>query len=75
MRFSSNRAGLSYTTLQPTITIGGLPTTVDFSGAAPYFVGLTQLNITVPAGAASGPNDLVVSLNGVAANTVKIQVQ
>jgi uncharacterized protein (TIGR03437 family) len=68
-------AGLSYTTLMPTITIGGLPTTVGFSGAAPYFVGLNQLNITVPTGAPSGPNDLVVSVNGVTANTVKIQVQ
>ncbi len=68
-------AGLSYTTLQPTITIGGLPANVDFCGAAPYFVGLTQLNITVPSGAASGANDLIVSVNGVAGNTVKIQVQ
>jgi len=68
-------AGLSYTTLMPTITIGGLPTTVGFSGAAPYFVGLNQLNITVPTGAPSGPSDLVVSVNGVTAKTVKIQVQ
>jgi uncharacterized protein (TIGR03437 family) len=68
-------SGLSYTSLQPTITIAGLPTTVDFSGAAPYFVGLTQLNITVPTNAPSGSNDLIVSVNGVAGNTVKIQVQ
>jgi uncharacterized protein (TIGR03437 family) len=68
-------AGLSYTTLQPLITIGGLPTEVDFSGAAPYFVGLTQLNIAVPGEAPSGPNDLVVNINGVISNTVKIQVQ
>jgi uncharacterized protein (TIGR03437 family) len=66
--------GLSYTTLEPTITIGGLTATVVFSGEAPYFVGLSQLNITVPTTAPPGSLPLVVNTGGVTANTVMIAV-
>ena len=68
-------SGLSPTTVVPAITIGGIPATVAFSGAAPYFVGLDQLNITVPANAPAGALDLVSTANGTVGNTVKIWVQ
>ncbi len=37
------------------VTIGGVPGVVKYAGAAPGSVaGLTQINVEVPAGAASG---------------------
>lgn len=38
----------------PAVTIGGAPAVVDFSGLAPGFVGLWQLNVRVPADAPPG---------------------
>jgi uncharacterized protein (TIGR03437 family) len=38
----------------PVVTIGGVPAVVAFSGLAPEFVGVNQLNVTVPAGVSAG---------------------
>jgi uncharacterized protein (TIGR03437 family) len=39
------------------VTIGGMPATVSYSGGAPTFVaGLTQINAQVPPGATPGTN-------------------
>jgi uncharacterized protein (TIGR03437 family) len=46
---------LAHTTTMPTIMFGGVAATdVGFSGLSPQFVGLYQINVTVPAGAPSG---------------------
>jgi uncharacterized protein (TIGR03437 family) len=45
---------LRNTLTKPTVTIGGTTATVLFSGLAPQFVGVNQLNIQIPAMA---PND------------------
>jgi uncharacterized protein (TIGR03437 family) len=66
---------LSYTNGAVTVTVGGISANVLFSGAAPYFVGLNQINMQVPANAASGPQNLIVSVDGVASNTVIIEIQ
>jgi uncharacterized protein (TIGR03437 family) len=66
---------LSYTTYMPTVTIGAIGATVDFSGAAPYFSGLNQMNVTVPANAPSGLQPMVVSVNGVSATPVNLSIQ
>jgi uncharacterized protein (TIGR03437 family) len=68
-------AALFNTTFIPTVTIGGLPATVEFSGAAPYFVGLNQLNVQVPPGAPAGNQNLVITSNGIVSNTVTIAIQ
>ena len=39
---------LSETPTLPQVTLGGVPVTVEFSGAAPGFVGLWQINIRIP---------------------------
>jgi uncharacterized protein (TIGR03437 family) len=59
----------------PTVTIGAIGATVDFSGAAPYFSGLNQMNVTVPANAPSGLQPMVVSVNGVSATPVNLSIQ
>ena len=59
---------------QTTATIGSLPAQVSFAGLAPGFVGLTQMNIVVPAGLAPGDYPLTVSIHGQASNAGTISV-
>jgi uncharacterized protein (TIGR03437 family) len=56
------------------ITIGGRDAPVLFTGAQGGFAGLDQINTQIPTGV-SGIVDLVVSINGKAANTVKVRVE
>ena len=59
------------------VTIGGQPATVAFAGAAPgSFPGVYQLNVTIPANAASGIQPIVVNIGGVASQSgVTISLQ
>jgi uncharacterized protein (TIGR03437 family) len=45
-----------------TATIGGVPATVLFAGLTPGFVGLYQVNVTVPAGITPG-NQIPVTVS------------
>lgn len=67
--------GLVNTTTPATVTIGGQPATVEFSGLAPGFVGLYQLNVEVPAGIGTGLQPVVVSIGGVDSPAVNLPVQ
>ena len=59
----------------PQVTIGGVPATVSFSGLAPTFVGLYQVNVQIPAGAPSGSAvPLILSIGGVQSNTVTVAI-
>ena len=62
-------------TLLPSVKFGGLAAQVEFSGLAPGFIGLYQINAVVPAEAESGSLDLVIVVNGVQSNAAKIEVQ
>jgi uncharacterized protein (TIGR03437 family) len=56
---------LSRATAQVSATIGGAPAPVDFAGLAPGFVGLGQINVTVPNEAAPGTAiPLIVEIAG-----------
>ncbi len=55
--------GTAPTTGKVTITIGGVPASVAFSGISE--AGLYQFNLTVPAGLASGDQALVATVGGV----------
>jgi uncharacterized protein (TIGR03437 family) len=67
---------LVFTNAQPTVTIGGIAAQVLFSGMAPGFVGLWQINAVVPQSVTPGSAvSLVVSAGGVTSNTVTIAVQ
>src|ERR1019366_6871504 len=64
----------STTTTTPTITIGGQPATVSFSGLAPGFADLYQVNATVPTNIAAGPQPVSCSIGGVSCQTVTLYV-
>jgi uncharacterized protein (TIGR03437 family) len=66
---------LSHTRAVPSVTIGGIPATVNFSGLAPGFVGLYQVNVEVPASTTAGDAvPLVLTIGGVTANPVTVAV-
>ena len=57
------------------VTIGGTPGEVQFSGTAPGFVGLNQINVRIPPNTGSAPNIPVVLIMGSRqSNTVTIPV-
>jgi uncharacterized protein (TIGR03437 family) len=64
------------TATTPTVTIGGVTANVSFSGLAPGYVGLYQVNALVPAGVAAGSAvPVAISMGDVSSNTVTIAVQ
>lgn len=63
------------TTTTPVVTIGDLPAKVIFSGLAPGFVGLNQVNVQVPDGVAPGDAvPLSLTIGGIKSNTVTIAI-
>jgi uncharacterized protein (TIGR03437 family) len=68
--------GNGQTTMEnPTVTIGGTKAVVSFSGLAPGFVGLYQVNVEVPAALAAGNQPVVVELAGASSNSVFLPVE
>jgi len=61
---ANSEDALRNTVSTPTILIGGTPAQVQFSGLSPQFVGLNQINVTVPQ-VQAGVLPLQVSLGGV----------
>ena len=59
----------------PTVTIGETKSLVSFSGLAPGFVGLYQVNAEVPAALHAGNQKVVVEMGGVSSNSVLLPVQ
>jgi uncharacterized protein (TIGR03437 family) len=67
---------LSETPTTPEVTIGGVSAYIAFSGLAPGFVGLYQVNALVPAGlAGDNSTPVTISIGGVTSNTVTIALQ
>jgi uncharacterized protein (TIGR03437 family) len=65
---------LSWVTAKVTATVGGAPADVLFAGMAPGFAGLWQVNVALPAGV-SGAAPVIVTVAGVASNTVTVWVE
>jgi uncharacterized protein (TIGR03437 family) len=66
---------LSKTTTDCTVTIGGVSAKVDFCGMAPGYVGLYQINATVPSNAPTGSQPVVISVGGVSSPSANLPVQ
>jgi uncharacterized protein (TIGR03437 family) len=67
---------LVVTRVQPTVTIGGQAARVLFSGMAPGWVGLWQINAEIPASTTPGAAvPLSITADGVTSNTVTIAVE
>jgi uncharacterized protein (TIGR03437 family) len=66
---------LARTVAAPTVTIGGRPVEVQFSGLAPGAVGLYQVNVIVPADAPSGIQPVVLTIGGVASKTANTVIE
>ena len=65
--------GLGITNLPVTTTIAAIPATVQFSGPAPGYVGLGQVNVLVP-DVPSGVQAINVVVNGVPSNTASVAI-
>jgi uncharacterized protein (TIGR03437 family) len=62
--------------LTTTLTIGGVTATPVYSGLAPLFVGLYQVNVQVPDAVPTGDAiQVVLSIGGAASNAVTIAIQ
>lgn len=66
---------LSVTTNLPVVTIGGVTAKVQFSGLAPGFTGLYQINVEIPATVAAGSQPITVAIAGVVSPVARIAVQ
>jgi uncharacterized protein (TIGR03437 family) len=64
------------TAAMPAVTVGGLQANVTFSGLAPGFVGLYQVNARVPDNAPSGDSvQVVITVGSADSNTVAVAIQ
>jgi uncharacterized protein (TIGR03437 family) len=67
---------LAHTSSPVTATIGGVSANVTFSGLAPGYVGLYQVNVEVPAAVvANSAAPVAISIGSVQSNTVTIAVE
>jgi uncharacterized protein (TIGR03437 family) len=66
---------LAETTTKPVVMIGGQEAKVSFSGLAPGFSALCQVNVTIPAGLAAGSYPMTIAIGGVTSPSVQIPVQ
>ena len=64
-------SGFNETTVRPQVTLGGQPVNVLYSGPAPTFPGLYQVNVSRPAGL-TGTLNLQMTMSGIASNAVTV---
>ena len=65
---------LARTVTLPMVNIAGIAADVTFSGLAPGFVGLYQVNVQVPLGVPAGTQDVEIIINGVSSKIVTVPV-
>jgi uncharacterized protein (TIGR03437 family) len=66
---------LSRTVATPIVTIGGVGAQVPFSGLAPGFVGLYQVNVRIPPNAPLGAVQVLIQAGGVFSKAATIAIQ
>ena len=67
--------GLSVTTVTPVVYLGATAVTPSYSGLAPGFPGLYQVDVRIPAGLPSGTLPVVMTSGAAYSNQVNIAVQ
>lgn len=73
---TTNRGGLDYAQIVPTVAVGGQNCLVTYAGRAPTIGGVDQINCRIPAGIAPGASvPVVVTSNGRDSNTVTLAIQ
>jgi uncharacterized protein (TIGR03437 family) len=63
------------TVATPVVSIAGVPAKVSFSGLAPGFAGLNQINAIVPSGVPAGNQPVIVKINSAASPAVLLPVK
>jgi uncharacterized protein (TIGR03437 family) len=58
-----------------TVTVGGVPTLLQFTGLLPGAIGTAQVNFYIPANTKPGPQPVVVTVNGVASPALNVTVK
>ena len=72
---SANTSRLPKPQLAPSVTVGGVSATIDFIGIPLGYVGVTQVNFTVPAGAPTGVQPVVVTIGAASSVPANLTVQ
>ncbi|HWC97142.1 MAG TPA: protease pro-enzyme activation domain-containing protein [Candidatus Sulfopaludibacter sp.] len=57
------------------ITVGGVAAPITFIGIPPGYVGVTQVNFTIPAGTPSGVQAVIVTIGSASSSQAKLTVQ
>lgn len=70
----SGVAGLPRPRLPVNVTVGGEPANIEFAGNATGLVGVIQINFTVPADLAPGPQPVIVTVGDVSSDPVMLPV-
>jgi uncharacterized protein (TIGR03437 family) len=65
---------LTHTKTDPVVTIGGQTATLQFSGLAPGFPGLYQVNVYVPTGISAGSASISLTINGATTKALTLPV-
>jgi uncharacterized protein (TIGR03437 family) len=72
---TTNKGGLDWADIQPSVTIGGKACTVLYAGRVSGVPALDQINCQIPAGLSGAAVPVVVSANGRTANTVTLNIK
>jgi uncharacterized protein (TIGR03437 family) len=70
-----NTGGFDLTVLTPTVFVGSVPVAPTYSGLAPGYTGLYQVNVRVPEGLAAGMQPLLLSVGQAHSNEIRIAVE
>lgn len=63
------------TIAQPSVSVGGIPGSVAYSGLAAGFVGLNQVNVAIPLNAKSGNQQVIMTIGSISSPPVLLPVK
>jgi uncharacterized protein (TIGR03437 family) len=72
---SGEQSALTATRATPTVTVGGRPARVEFSGLTPGAIGLYQINATLAADTPTGDQQIIVTIGGASSKGLVLPVQ